>query len=445
MEQEQTQARHVAAATKKAAIRLLPFLMLMYALAFIDRANVGFAKVAYQADTGLSDASFAFGAGIFFVGYALFEVPSNLIMMRVGARIWMSRIMVTWGVLSALMMCAHTPNLFYLIRFFLGVAEAGFFPGIIVYLTYWFPAARRARALGLFYFGVPIAMLIGNPLSGFLLEMHGVFGLRNWQWMYLVEGVMAMLVGVVAFFYLASRPDDARWLSDDEKRALGNVIAAEEREKPQHLATAVFAVLKDRRVLTFIAAYFCIQIGNAPLAFYLPSKFAATMGGQMNGKIGLLLAIPWLCTILAMFVATRIADRRRNHLKVATLMLTAGILAFAALSVIDTPVLTLLAFCIAIPGLVACQPVFWYLPTRYLGGTGAASGIAFIVSIGNLGGFVSPQIKALTDHYSGGTQVGFLVIAAVCFLSVVLLHSLRSSRSDEMGDAPHEARLGASR
>lgn len=412
-------------AVKKAAVRLLPFLVLMYALAFIDRANVGFAKVAYQADTGLSDAAFAFGAGIFFVGYALFEVPSNLILSRVGARLWMSRIMVTWGIVSAAMLAAHTPMQFYVTRFLLGAAEAGFFPGIILYLTYWFPEKQRTRALGLFYFGVPVAMLIGNPLSGFLLQMHDMFGFHNWQWMYLVEGLMSVVVGVVAFFYLPNRPKDARWLDGAEKQALVEKLDAEEQAKPKHLTRTVFGVLKDRQVLTFIATYFFIQIGNAPLAFYLPSKFAATMGSQMNGQIGLLLMIPWLCTLAAMVVATRFAERHRNHLTVATVMLAAGITAFASLSMIDTPALTLIAFCIAIPGLVACQPVFWALPTRYLGGTGAASGIAFIVSIGNLGGFVSPQIKAFAEAATQDSRAGFLVVAAFCAISLLLLRSLK--------------------
>lgn len=415
-------------AVRKAAVRLLPFLALMYALAFIDRANVGLAKLAYQADTGLSEAAFAFGAGIFFVGYAIFEVPSNLILSRIGARLWMSRIMVTWGIVSAAMLAAHTPTQFYLTRLLLGVAEAGFFPGIILYLTYWFPEKQRARALGLFYFGVPVAMLIGNPLSGFLLQMHDMFGLRNWQWMYLVEGLMSVVVGVVAFFYLPNRPRDARWLDGAEKQALVEELDAEEQTKPKHLTRTVFGVLKDRRVLTFIAIYFFIQVGNAPLAFYLPSKFAATMGSQMNGRIGLLLMIPWLCTIAAMVVATRFADRRRKHLSVATAMLAAGIAAFASLSIIDTPALTLIAFCIAIPGLVACQPVFWALPTRYLGGTGAASGIAFIVSIGNLGGFVSPQIKAFADAATHDSRAGFLVVAAFCAISLWLLRSLKDRR-----------------
>lgn len=419
----------LASGVKKAAIRLLPFLALMYALAFIDRANVGFAKIAYQADTGIGDAAFALGAGIFFIGYALFEVPSNLILQRVGARVWMARIMVTWGLVSASMMFATSETSFYVIRFLLGVSEAGFMPGIILYLTYWFPAKQRSRAIGLFYFGVPVAMLIGSPLSGFILDTSNPFGLTNWQWMFVVEGLAASVVGVIAFFYLASRPSEAKWLTAEEKHAMNTVIEGEEKAKGYASHGSIFGVLKDKRVLMFIAIYFCVQIGNAPLAFYLPAKLASTLGGQVNTSVGLLLMIPWLCTIVAMRIATVYADKHNNHRLVASSMLAVGTLAFASLSVINTPVLTLLAFCIAIPGLVASQPVFWSLPTRHLGGTSAATGIAFIISIGNLGGFVSPQIKAYADAVTGNSSTGFQVVAALCFVSVLLLLMLKRTPS----------------
>lgn len=422
---------HLDRAVRKCALRLLPFLALMYALSFVDRANVGFAKVAFQADTGLSDAAYAFGAGIFFIGYAIFEVPSNLILHKIGAKFWMSRIMVTWGMVSAAMIFAHTEHMFYFLRFLLGAAEAGFFPGVILYLTYWFPDRQRARALGLFYFGVPVAMLIGSPVSGYLLEFHDVLGFTNWQWMFLVEGLAASFVGVIAFFYLDSRPQNAKWLSKDEKEALIGVIAAEDAQKQKNTSGTILGVLKNPRVLMFIAIYFCIQIGNAPLAFYLPSKLASTMGGEVNSTVGLLLSIPWLCTIVAMRVATLYADKHHNHRLVATSMLAAGIIAFASLSFVSTPFMTLVAFCIAIPGLVACQPVFWSLPTSYLTGTAAASGIAFIVSIGNLGGFVSPQIKAFAEATSGNKDAGFMVVAALCFVSVLLLMTLRRQASTE--------------
>jgi MFS family permease len=430
-------------AVRKAAIRLLPFLAFMYALAFVDRANVGFAKIAFQADTGLSSAAYALGAGIFFIGYAFFEVPSNLMLHKVGAKFWMSRIMVTWGIVSAMTMFAHTETTFYTIRFLLGAAEAGFFPGIILYLTYWFPAKQRTRATGLFYFGVPIAMLIGSPISGFILDTPNPFGLANWQWMFLIEGSASVVVGIFAFFYLDSRPQHAKWLTQDEKNTLVSVIEAEEKEKTSSAPNSVFGVLKSGRVLMFIAIYFCIQIGNAPLAFYLPSKLASTMGGKIDTMIGLLLMLPWLCTIIAMRVASKYADKHDNHRLVAGGMLFAGIVAFASLSVTTSPVFTLIAFCIAIPGLVACQPVFWSLPTRYLGGTGAAAGIAFIGSIGNLGGFVSPQIQAYADKMSGSSSIGFLVVAVLCFVSVLLLSLLGNEKKPAAAIAETKAEAEA--
>lgn len=208
-------------AISKSRLRLLPFLILMYILAFIDRSNVGFAKAALQADTGLGDAAFAFGASIFFIGYAFFEVPSNYMLHRLGAKVWLCRIMVTWGLVSAAMMFAHNAQTFYVLRFLLGVAEAGFFPGIILYLTYWFPAQSRGQALGLFYFGLPLALVLGSPLSGWLLDFHGVFGLTNWQWLFVVEGLMASVIGIAAYFYLVNRPAQATWLSVEEKARAG--------------------------------------------------------------------------------------------------------------------------------------------------------------------------------------------------------------------------------
>ncbi|HCJ6268290.1 TPA: MFS transporter, partial [Pseudomonas aeruginosa] len=221
-------ARLLSSAIATSRLRLLPFLVLMYVLAFIDRANVGYARAFLQADTGLGDAAFAFGASIFFIGYACFEVPSNLMLHRLGARVWLCRIMVTWGLVSAAMMFADDAMTFYVLRFLLGVAEAGFFPGIILYLTYWFPQRSRAQALGLFYFGLPLALVLGGPLSGWLLEFHGIFGLANWQWLFVTEGLLASLVGIAAYFYLVDRPRDAGWLSDEQKRALEGELAEED-------------------------------------------------------------------------------------------------------------------------------------------------------------------------------------------------------------------------
>lgn len=256
----------LGSAVRKATWRLLPFLALMLILAFLDRANIGFAKNAYQADTGISDAAYALGAGIFFIGYALFEVPSNLIMHRVGARLWLSRIMITWGIVSAAMMFAHTPTSLYVLRFLLGVCEAGFYPGVLLYLTYWFPAEQRARATGLFYLGVPLSLVFGSPLSGWLLTHHDMFGLMNWQWMFLVEGLAATVIGIVALFFLDSRPSEAKWLSSEEKQALTAILDAEEQSKLRGIQHTALGVLKDSRVLMSLVSIssFRLEPGLSP-------------------------------------------------------------------------------------------------------------------------------------------------------------------------------------
>lgn len=422
----------VDSAVGKATKRLLPFLAIMLILAFLDRANIGFAKSEFQADTGLSDAAYAFGAGIFFIGYALFEVPSNIIMHKVGARLWLSRIMISWGIVSAAMMFAHTEGVFYTLRFLLGVCEAGFYPGVLLYLTYWFPAKQRARATGIFYLGVPLALVLGSPLSGWLLTHHGIFGLTNWQWMFVVEGLGASLVGIIALFYLTDRPEKARWLSVEERDALTRVIAAEEAAKQTQAQHSAMSVLKDRRVWAFIGIYFFLQIGTAPLTFYFPSRFAqAASNGQMNLLVGSLLALPWLCSVIATRYFTVLADQTNQHRLVCMGMVIAGTVALAVIGLTGNPWLMLLAACIAVPGLTASQPVFWSLPTRYLGGIGAASGIAFIVSIGNLGAFFAPQIKNWADVAVGNHDAGFYTLAALCGIAVLLLAGARKAAPGE--------------
>lgn len=287
-----------AALIAKVSWRLLPFLLLMYILAFLDRANVGFAKLAFQADTGISDAAFAFGAGVFFVGYALLEVPSNLIMHKVGARIWMCRIMVTWGLLSAAMMFAHNEMTFYVLRFLLGVAEAGFFPGVIYYLTQWFPSASRGKAMGFFYFGAPLAFIFGAPLSGLLLEFDGFAGLHGWQWMFMIEGLMASVVGVWAYWYLDNKPADAKWLSAEERQTLQAAISAEDREEQSH-GHNLLAVLLQPTVLYLCVIYLLIQASVYGVVFYLPSQVAGLMGSKVGFMVGLVSAIPWVCALFA--------------------------------------------------------------------------------------------------------------------------------------------------
>lgn len=409
-------------AVTKSRARLLPFLVLMYILAFIDRANVGFAKAALLTDTGLGDAAFAFGASIFFIGYACFEVPSNLMLHRLGARVWLARIMVTWGIVSAAMMLAHDATTFYVLRFLLGIAEAGFFPGIILYLTYWFPARSRGQALGLFYFGLPLALVLGSPLSGWLLEFHGVFGLRNWQWLFLVEGLMASAVGIVAYFYLVDRPAQARWLETDEKQALQAALEAEDERKREASPHGFAEALRNPRVLQFCLVYFTIQMSVYGVVFYLPTRIAGLLDGKVGLTVGMLTGVPWLCALVVTRLVTRHADRNGQHRQLAICMLT-----MAALGIGASALATSVVPAVAAAGFVAVQPLFWTIPTNFLGGAAAAGGIALINSLGNLGGFVAPNLKALMEHQFNDPRAGMFALAVVGLLGAALISRLRES------------------
>ncbi|KQV18217.1 MFS transporter [Pseudomonas sp. Root329] len=428
MTKNTTRADHAAAiesAIAKCRWKLLPFLALMFALAMIDRSNVGFAKAALQTDIGLSNAAFALGAGIFFIGYAIFEVPSNLMLHRVGARLWLSRIMITWGLVSAAMMFTRDETTFYVLRFLLGVAEAGFSPGVILYLTYWFPAQRRGQAIGIYYFGLPMALMLGSPLSGWLLEMHGMFNLTNWQWMFLVEGLAAVVVGIIALFYLKSKPQDAPWLTREEKAALSQELEAEDKLKLAHGPNNLMGLMRNKRVLKFILIYFSVQVSVYGVIFYLPTRIAELLGTKVGLEVGMFISLPWLCAAIAMYFVTRYADRHGAHLKMAMCMLSMAALGIAASALLNSFAPVLLAFCFAAAGFVTVQPLFWTLPTGYLGGVAAAGGIALIGSMGNIGGFVAPMLKANMEVWFTDPRAGMLSLSAAGLVGVYLLWTLR--------------------
>jgi MFS family permease len=412
-------------ATDKALRRLLPFLLLMYVLAFLDRANIGFAQEAFKWDTGISNAAYSFGAGIFFIGYALFEVPSNLLMHRVGARVWMCRIMVTWGLVSAGMLFVRSQNEFYALRFLLGVAEAGFFPGVIYYLSQWFPAQARTRALGLFYFGAPLAFILGSPLSGLLLEMHGMGGLKGWQWMFLIEGVLASAVGVWAFWYLDNRPANAQWLTPEERLVLGDAMRAEDRAKLAHGPDGVLAALTNPRVLFLSAIYFAIQMSVYGVVFFLPSQVAALLGTNVGLEVGLVTSIPWICALVAVHFIPRIAERSRHTALIASGTLVVSAIGIALSVGTSSPLASLMALCLAAAGFIAVQPLFWSFPTAYLGGVAAAGGIALINSLGSLGGFFAPNLKTFAEAAFDSQQAGLYVLAGTTLIGAALFTAMR--------------------
>ncbi|NKJ49006.1 MFS transporter [Burkholderia sp. SG-MS1] len=426
---EQSDGGKHAFITGKVMRRLLPFLLLMYVLAFLDRANIGFAQKALQQDTGLSDTAFAFGAGVFFVGYALLEVPSNLILHRVGARLWMCRIMVSWGVISAAMAFAHSASAFYVLRFALGAAEAGFFPGIIYYLTRWFPQSSRARALGVFYFGAPLAFIFGSPLSGLLLDLHGKLGFAGWQWLFLVEGGLASLVGICAFWYLDDEPSRAKWLSHDERTFLTTRIEKDAVNATAHGPKSVLSALVDSRVLGLSLIYFLIQASVYGVIFYLPQQVSALLGTKVGLKVGIVTAIPWFCALAATWFFPRYAERTGSHRGMAIVLLVAAGFGIAISGIASQPVVSLIALCIAASSFIAAQPLFWTFPTRRLAGAAAAAGIALINSLGSLGGFFAPMARNAAEQAFASHSAGLVLLGTASLLAALAIFILVRSSS----------------
>ena len=409
------------AATKKVFRRLIPFLLLMYIIAFLDRSNVSFAQKEFEVDFGISASAYAFGAGLFFVGYAVFEIPSNILLHKVGARWWLARIMVSWGIVSAAFMFVQGPISFYILRFLLGIMEAGFFPGVILFLTYWIPARHLSRARGYFYMGIAIAGILGNPLSGALLELNGVFGLRGIQWMFLVEGLLAVGVGIWSYFYLTDKPRDAEWLPGDERQALVETVDAEDTAKAEGEGPQkVMAALANWRVWYFALIYFCIQIAVYGVTFFLPTQVTAITGQKLGFQASLVTAIPWVFALLGVAFFPGLADRTRKHRPIGCALLLAtavGIFVSGALS--GTPVLAIAGLSLAAIGFVSMQPIFWTLPTEYMTGYAAAAGIGLINSLGNLGGFLAPNMRDYFDKSVGG-NAGLYSLAVAAVIGGVL-------------------------
>jgi ACS family tartrate transporter-like MFS transporter len=399
--------------------RLIPFLVLAYFFSYLDRVNLGFAALTMNAELKFSPTVFAWGAGIFFIGYFIFEVPSNLALEKFGASRWIARIMVTWGIISALMSLVSGEWSFYILRFLLGVAEAGFFPGIILYLTYWYPAEYRARFLAAFAIAVPVSTVIGAPASGLLLGLDGAMGLKGWQWLFIIEGVPSVLLGIVTWFYLTDRPERADWLTAEQKAWLASKLNAEIAAKQAAKHLTLGEALSSPKVIMLSLVYFGFVGSLYGMQFWLPQIVKAF--GLTNAQTGFVTAIPYVFGTIAMILWARHSDASRERvLHVgAPLLLTA--FALAASSTISDPVRTMVVLTVAAIGVFCTFGVFWTLPTAWLSGTAAAGAIALINSIGNLAGFGGPYLIGWVKEATGNTSTGLLVLAVLPLIGGLLV------------------------
>ena len=406
--------------------RIIPLLFICYVVAYLDRVNVGFAKLQMLQDLKFSETVFGLGAGMFFVGYCLFEVPTNLLLYRIGARKVMTRIMVTWGMISCLTMFVTTPTEFYVIRFLLGVAEAGFFPGIILYLSQWFPAERRGRVTALFMTALPMSGVIGSPASGWILQTFaGVNGWAGWQWLFLLEGIPTVLVGIVVWFYLDDKIESAKWLSPEEKRFLRDQIHRDNAQTPDH---SFGQAVRNAKVWILGLMYFGVVTGLYGISFWLPTLIKATgVAGALD--IGLLSAIPYVVATVSMVLVGRSADRRRErrwHFMVPAVVGGIGLILSATFS--HNTAFAIAALTLAAAGVISSLPLFWTFPPAFLGGAAAAGGIALIGALGNVGGFVSPYAVGFMKDLTHSTDGGMYLLAGCVLMSAILAFKTMPAR-----------------
>lgn len=407
-------------AYRKIAFRLMPFLMLCYFCAYLDRVNVGFAKLQMMSDLQFSEAVYGLGAGIFFIGYFLCEVPSNIVLHKVGARRWIARIMITWGILSGCFAFVQTEWQFYTLRFLLGVAEAGLAPGLLLYLTYWFPSYRRARMTVLWFIAIPISGMIGGPLSGLIMDrMSGVHGWFGWQWMFVIEAIPTVIVGLLVLAVLKDSVQEANWLTQDEKNLVKQELAQDNQHKEGHASVKEFVA--DKRLWLLAGIYFCVVMGQYAITFWLPTLIRNS-GISDNWHIGLLTSLPYMCAIVVMILAGRSGDHfqeRRWHL-IIPMCAGAIALTFATLFASNLT-LSLICLCIAASGVLTASSLFWMLPTNFLGGVSAAAGIAAVNSFANLAGFCSPYLIGWVTTNTGSNAIGMFLITAVLIFGASLV------------------------
>lgn len=398
--------------------RMMPFLGLLYLIAYIDRQNVSYAKLQMVGDLGMSEYAYGLGASLFFIGYFLFEIPSNLFLNRFGASRWFARILLSWGIVTIALAYTQNPTMFYVLRFLLGVCEAGFFPGVLYLLTLWFPKDYRGRMIGLFMIFSALANAIGAPLGGMLLELDGFLGYAGWEWVFLATGLPAVIAGIVTFFYLDDTPEKAKFLTEDEKRWLQDRIAAENSGMEDH-ADNGFKALTNPRVLLMSLCYVGFPLAAYRLSYWLPTIVKSF--GVSNIANGFINIIPWVIVAIALYVVPSAADKSENKTPYIVIPAFAGALCLLLSALVTNPALQFAFLCIAAAGIFAGQPVFWSLPSRFLKGAGAAAGIAAINSVGNLGGFVAQNVVPGIRDYTGSTIAPMFFLAACLAFAGILV------------------------
>ena len=408
------------AVLKKIAWRIVPLLTLAYVVNYLDRTNIGFAALTMNKDLGFTATEFGIGAGVLFIGYTVFEVPSNLALYRFGARRWIARIMITWGIVSALTALVVGVKSYYLARFALGVAEAGFFPGVAYYFAAWFPTQYRTRMLAWFLVAIPLSSVVGGPISGLLLELDGMLGLKGWQWLFIIEGIPAVILGVVVLRVLADRPANATWLSGKERDILKGMLDAERRERPK---SSVLTAVSDPRVVLLAVVQFGFTLGSYGVGIFLPQIIKTS--DLSNMVVSFLAAVPYVFASIGMIWWAWRVDRTGKKIGNLTIACGVAALGLAASVLSGNLVVALGALTVALVGLTSARAIFWPIPTRFLSGVGAAAGLAFINSIGTIGGFAGPYLMGVMRDFTGSFTAGLLAMAGILLLTTLLAACLK--------------------
>jgi MFS family permease len=427
----------LARAVSKVKRHVLPLFVVMFIVNYIDRVNIGFVRSHLETDLGIGAAAYGLGAGLFFIGYALFEVPSNILLQRYGAKIWLTRIMFTWGIVATAMAFVPNETWFYILRFLLGVAEAGFFPGVVYYFTKWLPAGERGKAMAIFLSGSAIASIISGPLSGALLEIEGL-GMVGWQWMFFIEGMFSVVLCGFVWFWLDSLPKDAKWLSEEESRTLTNCIEEEQRQREiaagdsgSGVKHSAFRLLRDPQIVLFCFLYFSISLTIYGCTFWLPS-IIRSMGGLADFQIGLFNSVPWIISVVAMYIFAALAARYKwQQAWASAAFVIAAIGLFA--STTGGPIFAFIAICFAAIGFKAASSLFWPIPQAYLDARISAAVIALINSVGSLGGFVAPTTFGILEERTGSIEGGLIGLAVVSLIAGILVFRTKTSKASNNG------------